>query len=447
LIECKEVRDEYFELTEEGRRYLRHGLPEKRLMRLVRQGIASIDELKRAFEGAEIGTMWAKKKGWIGIRASKVRLTSLGLKAMRKKLREEKLLEELRLRRRAEDLKGYEDILRTFLGRRISRRIVERKRLFSLSSLGESLAQRIPKRITPTIDQLTPQILKTGLWRKRKLRKYDVTLPTPFIQPGKLQPYQRFINEVRERLIGLGFVEAKGPLVELNFWNCDALFMPSDHPARGIHDIYMVKEPRYGKIIDRELWERVEATHRNGWITGSRGWGVWDFELARRLILRSQGTSVSARVLARLKPEDLPYKMFLIAKVFRPDVIDAKHFIEFEHCEGIVVARDLNLRHLLGYLKEIALATGASKVRFKPSYFPFTEPSVELFVYLPRIGWVEAGGAGIFRPEVTLPLGVEVTVLAWGLGIGRLAMLKLGIDDIRYLYSDDLNWLRSKPVR
>ena len=138
--------------------------------------------------------------------------------------------------------------------------------------------------------------------------------------------------------------------------------------------------------------------------------------------------------------------MFVIDRVFRPDVIDAKHFIEFEQCEGIVVGEGLNFRHLLGYLSEIARFFGAERIRFKPSYFPFTEPSVEGFAYHEKLGWVEFAGAGIFRPEVTLPLGVSCPVLAWGLGIGRLALLRLGVDDIRYLYSTDLDWLRKKSV-
>jgi phenylalanyl-tRNA synthetase alpha chain len=190
----------------------------------------------------------------------------------------------------------------------------------------------------------------------------------------------------------------------------------------------------------------VEETHKNGWITGSKGWGNWDFELARRLILRSQTTSVSTRTLTKLKRENLPHKMFVIDRVFRPDVIDAKHFIEFDQCEGIVVGEGLTFRHLLGYLKEFALTLGAEKVMFKPHYFPFTEFSTEMYVYFPDLGWVEAAGSGIFRPEVTMPLGIEVPVLAWGIGLGRLAMLKLKINDIRYLFAEDIGWLRNKEM-
>ena len=151
-------------------------------------------------------------------------------------------------------------------------------------------------------------------------------------------------------------------------------------------------------------------------------------------------------LLSKLKKEDVPYKMFIIDKVFRPDVLDAKHLVEFDQCEGIVVDEGLSFKHLLGYMKEIAIMLGAENIKFKPSYFPFTEPSVEAYVKFPKLGWMEIGGAGIFRPEVTKPLGVDVPVLAWGIGIGRLAMMKLGVSDIRYLYSDNLGWLRNKEV-
>ena len=294
------------------------------------------------------------------------------------------------------------------------------------------------------ISDLFPELIKYDVWEKVKFKRYNVKLPSYRIYPGKLHPYRQIIEEVRKKLLSLGFVEIKGPLVELNFWNCDALFMPSDHPARSIHDVFVIKTEKKGKIKNKMILERVAETHKNGWITGSCGWGFWNPKQTLNLILRSQTTAVSVRTLAN-KPE-IPGKYFTIGRVFRPDEIDATHFIEFHQCEGIVLGENLTFRHLLGYLrifgKEIA---GAEKVRFRPSYFPFTEPSVELDCFI-NGKWIEVGGAGIFRPEVTQPLGINVPVLAWGIGFERLSMIKLNVNDIRKLYNDDLEWLRKKTV-
>jgi phenylalanyl-tRNA synthetase alpha chain len=110
------------------------------------------------------------------------------------------------------------------------------------------------------------------------------------------------------------------------------------------------------------------------------------------------------------------------------------------------VSEDLNFKHLLGMLKEFAIEiAGATKVKFFPDYYPFTEPSVQLSAKHPDLGWVEFGGAGMFRPEMLENLGIKGQAMAWGLGIDRLAMFKLGVNDIRYLFSDKLDYLRSAP--
>jgi len=213
-----------------------------------------------------------------------------------------------------------------------------------------------------------------------------------------------------------------------------------------VHDVLILKNPQFGRLPDKNVVSKIKATHEGGWITESIGWGgTWNEKEAERLLLRSQTTSVSARTL--YKHGDKPGKYFTIDRIYRPDVLSSSHLTEFDQCEGIVVGENLTFRHLLGFLKEICEAIGIKQYRFKPAYFPFTSPSVELYVYHPKIGWFEGGGAGLMRPEVLRPLGIEKSqVLAWGLGLGRLAMLKLGINDIRKLYSDDLQFLRETPL-
>jgi len=296
------------------------------------------------------------------------------------------------------------------------------------------------------IKQLTPDLIRTGEWKKHNLVKYDVTTPVPAAYPGKKQPYIRFIENMKQILIGMGFQEMKGPLVETSFWNFDALFQPQDHPARGLHDVFYLKNPKTGKLPDKNLIAKVKATHEGGWITDSTGWGgSWKEDEAKKLVMRSHTTAVSARTL--LEHGDKPGKYFTIDRNYRYDVIDAQHLMEFDHLEGIVIGENLNLKNLLGFLKEFTNRLGIKKIKFKPGYFPYTEPSCELFVHYPELGWIEAGGSGLFRPEMLRPLGLEKSqVLAWGIGIGRLAMVKLGINDIRTLYSQDLGFLRKTGV-
>ncbi len=293
---------------------------------------------------------------------------------------------------------------------------------------------------------MTPDLIKTGEWKNKTFRKYDVNAPAPRIYPGKKQPYIQFVENIKERLIGLGFKEMRGPLIETSFWNCDALFIPQDHPAKSLHDLFYMKIPNKGKLPDENLIAKVKATHEGGWVTESTGWGgVWNREDAKKLVLRSHTTAVSARTL--FKNKDKPAKYFTINRNFRPDVIDAQHLMEFYQCEGIVIGENLTFRHLLGFLKEITEAIGMKEVKFKPGFFPYTEPSVEGYVKHPTLGWIEVLPAGMFRPELLRPLGVEKSqVLAWGIGIDRLAMAKLGVEDIRMLYSEDLGWLRKVPL-
>jgi len=253
---------------------------------------------------------------------------------------------------------------------------------------------------------------------------------------------------LKEKLVAFGFKEMTGPIVELVFFNCDTLYMPQDHPAREIHDMYFLKKPEYGRLSSyNHFLKNVKEAHECGWKTGSKGWGYrFSTREAERLILRSQTTSVSARTLLSRELE-VPGKYFSIARCYRPDVIDKTHLTEFNQLEGIVLGENLKLRDLLGILEKFALEiANADKIKFSPGYFPFTEPSVELHAYKKGHGWLEFGGSGIFRPEVTQPLGVNVPVLAWGLGVDRLFMMKAGIDDIRYLFTQDLDWLRHKEL-
>jgi phenylalanyl-tRNA synthetase alpha chain len=325
-------------------------------------------------------------------------------------------------------------------------RAVERASVkYRLTDAGRVLASEIGEvGDAREISQITPEMLADGSWRDRRVRGYNIGLKPPRPMLGKRHPYMTFLDFVRDKFLALGFEEMRGPLVENEFWNMDALFMPQFHSARDIHDVYYVKRPSQGDAAAEPFASQVARTHEDGWRTGSKGWGYkFDPERARRLVLRSQGTSLSARTLAG--GPNIPGKYFAIARCFRYEQVDATHLSDFYQIEGIVLGEEINFRHLLGLLKLFADEVAhAKEIKFTPAYFPFTEPSVELHVNHPKLGWMELGGAGLFRPEVNLPLGVEVPVIAWGLGIDRMAMSALGISDIRHLFAPDLDFMRTQ---
>jgi phenylalanyl-tRNA synthetase alpha chain len=324
---------------------------------------------------------------------------------------------------------------------------VKTRRILEITAAGKQTAKQ-DKTAQEEVTQLTPSLIITGKWRTTKLQKYNIEAPVARTWPGKKHPYLSFLEEVKNKLITLGFKEMTGTSVETSFFNFDALYTPQDHPAREADGIYFVKDPQFGDITTYEkAVENVKATHENGWTTGSTGWGYkYSKQEAKRLFLRGHGTCLSARTLLS-KNLEIPSRYFSIARCYRPEVNDKTHLNEFNQVEGIVVEEKLTLRDLLGVLAKFALEiAGADKVRFKPDYFPFTEPSVELSAYKKGYGWIEFGGSGIFRPEVTLPLSVKAPVIAWGLGVDRLFMMRAGIDDIRDIFSQSLDWLRRKEV-
>lgn len=296
------------------------------------------------------------------------------------------------------------------------------------------------------IGEITPKMLATGEWKNGTFRGYNIAIPPARIIPGRTNPYVQFLESVKDKLVSLGFQEFDGPLVETEFWNGDALFMPQFHAARDIHDAYRIKNPTHAKAIEEPYLSNVAKVHENGGNTGSRGWDYqFDRDFTRRLLLRSQGTVLSAH---QLHKAEIPGKYFGIARCFRYDKVDATHLSDFYQTEGIVLGKDVNLKTLLGFLemfaKEIA---GAEEVKYVPGYFPFTEPSIEVHIKHPKLGWFELGGSGIFRPEVTKAMGVDVPVLAWGIGIDRMALMALGLNDLRELFCEDIERVRLRKAK
>jgi phenylalanyl-tRNA synthetase alpha chain len=440
-------------LNAEGKLHAENGLPERRLLNAVIAlgGKATLDKAaeKAGLDAkfARIALGWTQRKKWAAFES---KTSTLQATSAPEEESDEKLLRHLRGKNQItlNELNAeLQAAVQTLKKRKLL--IVEdkTKRVLGITDSGKHAVLE-GKKATEEVTQLTPELIITGKWRTTKLQKYNIKAPVAKTWPGKKHPYLSFLEEVKAKLVTLGFKEMTGTNVEVSFFNFEALYTPQDHPAREEVGIYFVKDPEFGDVSAYEAAvANVKATHENGWRTGSSGWRYnYSIQEAKRLILRGHGTCLSARTL--LNPNlEIPSRYFSIARCYRPEVVDKKHLSEFNQVEGIVVDEKLTLRDLLGVLEKFALEiAGADKVRFKPDYFPFTEPSVELSAYKEGYGWTEFGGSGIFRPEVTLPLGIKVPVIAWGLGIDRLFMMRTGLDDIRCIFSQSLDWLRRKEV-
>lgn len=408
-----------YKLTEEGKEYLEKGLPEKNLVELIKtypKKFIILREANKKIKNFPIALKWAMEKGWVSKKDNKIFLL---------KIPESFELQEA-LERIEKGEKVEEDLLKILLFRKLVKKI------------GEEF-EEIKKLKGKEVTYLTPELIKTGLWKEVNFKPYNVEVIGKKIYPGKRHPYVQFLNEIRQRLVELGFKEVRSQTIVTEFWNFDALFQPQDHPARDWSQSFSLKNPKYGNLP--EIAEKVKKVHEKYWKY------KWDEKKASQLIPIAHDTALSPMILSS-KELEIPGKYFQIVRVYRPEVPDAKHSIEFTQMGGIVIEENLSFRDLLGLLKQfVKEIVGNYEVKFVEGYFPFTEPSCEVLVEHPTLGWSEVCGAGIFREELTEGLGIKLPVLAWGFGVDRLAMVKIGVNDIRELFSRNLKWLREIPIK
>lgn len=442
LAQMEEDLESSYQITEEGQRFLQEGLPEVQVIELVLDGINQFSELQQQRDDLDIAIGWLMRKGWSTIDkkdGDKVLTpTEKGEKAV------EQVQPEIQVLRQIQqgEAPGDEQVAETLVQRNALKEREAITRNVILTDGGRDVAGR-DLDITEEIAQLTPEQIQSGEWKNTSFRKYDVSSFAPAVHPGKRHPLSRLIERVRRIFVEMGFQEIVGGYVEPCFWDMDVLFIPQDHPARDMQDTFYCSSPAE-LPIDKELLKVIKKVHENGGDTGSTGW-QYDFDdsQARRVVLRTHTTVNTIRYLAD-NPEP-PAKVFSIGRVFRRETIDSTHLPEFYQIEGIVHEKDGNFRQLIGLLTEFYRRLGFENIRLRPAYYPYTEPSMDVEVKW-HDRWMELGGSGIFRPEVTEPLGVEEPVLAWGLGLERIAMELYGLSDIRQLYLSDLEWLRTAPL-
>jgi len=294
--------------------------------------------------------------------------------------------------------------------------------------------------------EITPEMIQTGSWKKTSFKPYNLDALGVEPSAGHLHPLLKVRAEYRQIFLEMGFTEMPtNNYLESSFWNFDALFQPQQHPARDAHDTFFISDPSNTKHFPQKYLEKVKKVHSSGGF-GSQGYGYdWKIDEASKNLLRTHTTAVSARMLYKLANQDggfTPQKYFSIDRVFRNETLDATHLAEFHQIEGVIADRGLTLGDLIGVLYQFFKKLGIEKLRFKPAYNPYTEPSMEIFSYHAGLGkWVEIGNSGVFRPEMLLPMGLpeDVNVIAWGLSLERPTMIKYGVDNIRDLVGHKVN--------
>ncbi len=450
IIELEFKKKKIIELGVNGALYRKKGLPERRLLNLLdtkrilplkdalKESKLSNDEFK-----VSIGAL--KRKALIELKNGKM-IFNANKEEISKRSLEEIFIDNLPLEK--DSLSPEQNFAFEELQKR--KDIIEVRDVKEIKITLTELGKRISKSKINSgnlIEQITQDLLKKEQnWKGKKFRRYDLSANVPRIYGGKRHFVNQAIDYGRKIWTEMGFKEMTGDIIQTSFWNFDALFTAQDHPVREMQDTFFIDKKQ--EIPDKKILKKIKDIHEKG-IGGSRGWGYeWDEEESKKMVLRPHTTCLSAHKLyelGQLPIEQRKGKFFTIGKNFRNETIDWCHGFEFNQSEGIVIDENVNFRNLLGYLKKFYEKMGFTKIRFTPAYFPYTEPSVEINVWHPeKKVWLELGGAGIFRPEVTIPLlGKQIPVLAWGPGFDRMLMDYYQIKDLREIYKNDLTQLRN----
>ena len=451
-VEIKQKQEKIIELGINGLRYKDKGLPERILINLIAEKKSiKLTEAKQQSNlndnefKAALGAL--KKKALINLINGNIILSG-NKKEITEKTIEEKFLESIP--KPLNQLAPEEQFALTNLKSRKNIIDIQDKKTtsFKPTELGQKLMKEDLTKVDNMIESLTSNLIKSGQYKGKKFRRYDITSPVPKISGGKKHFVNQAADYAKKIWTDMGFKEMTGNLTQSGFWNFDALFTPQDHPVREMQDTFFIKN-KTSKLPDAELIKQVKSAHE-GKIKSSKGWQYdWKEQDAQKVILRTHTTCLSVQTLKKIaENKEFPAKYFALGKVFRNETVDWSHGFEFNHTEGIVIDENANFRQLLGYLKEFFKKMGYEKIRIRPAYFPYTEPSLEIDIFHPiKKQWLELGGAGMFRPEVTIPIfGKHIPILAWGPGFDRIIMEFFNITDLREMYKNDINKLRKIKI-
>ncbi|KAJ2121452.1 Phenylalanyl-tRNA synthetase, beta subunit, cytoplasmic [Coemansia sp. RSA 720] len=430
---------EFWTIEAEGKDQLENGSYEARIFEAVpagSQGIA-IKDLEAKFgkvaklgQGKCLANKWVKKDGdsLVRVADSIVDQVKAGLETVH-----------------ATGTHPSKDAIKDLKRRKL---IKANKTISYAVSKGAQFSTELKKQAT----DLTIEMMQSGAWKSAEFKKFNFKSLGVNPNSGNLHPLMKVREEFRQVFFETGFEEMPtNNFVESSFWNFDALFVPQKHSARDLQDTFYLTDPTVANSLP-DFWETVRDVHEKGGY-GSIGYRYpWSEDEAKKLVLRTHTTAVSAHMLNKLAQGPYrPAKYFSIDRVYRNETVDATHLAEFHQVEGVIADKNMSLGSLISFLDIFFKKMGMTDLRFKPTYNPYTEPSMEIFSYHEGLGeWLELGNSGMFRPEMLRSLGLEegVQVAGFGLSLERPTMFKYNISNIRELmgHGVDLGMVARNPA-
>lgn len=457
FVSIEKVSTKQYVLDKQGQEFLKDGLPEIQVLKELDGSSMPVDDIqldKQVISGA-LGIL--KREKLVTISKDENGLTLTPTSEVEKFLAEHKnplplFSEGIKEGDLSEDQKKVIKELSKRPG--LIKLEQDTSYSISVSKEGKKIKEEFEKKYKDLdlIDVLDTDMLKKGSWKGKEFRHYDTTINVPYQELGRRHPMIEANNILQDVFVEMGFQEMEGPMVETAFWNMDSMWIPQDHPARDEQDTFYLEG---SGEVDEKLMAEVKQMHEQGLKKTHTEEGEWSEETSKRLLLRTHSTSTTFRTIAKLgekykNGEDVNGKWFYIANNFRNEAVDATHLAEFYQGEGFIVGDDLSLADLMGFIKEYYAKLGIFKIKFKPTFNPYTEPSMEAHYYDPIIGkWYSLINSGIFRPETLKPFGLQgKTIIAWGMGASRVAALLANVQSMRDItgVTCDFEWLKTRPM-
>jgi len=449
-VEFKNIDTLHYDLSKEGFEIVEKGSHEILLVKLIADlGKLQIKEVgTKLGSNGKVGQARAFKNGWIKKNDSNELELSDKVKAMDLNQLDDTTKDLLqKISQGKEDISSIDS--KTLADLKKRKLISQRKVTDFQITKGSDFSLTITKAET----DITSDMVQNGTYKDMTFKDYNFNSQGVPTQSGALHPLNKVREEFRQIFFSMGFTEMpSNQYVETGFWNFDALYVPQQHPARDLQDTFYLKDPLVADLPeDKTYMENIKAVHENGKYDSIGYRYDWHEKESQKLVLRTHTTAISVAMLHELAKDPKPTRLFSIDRVFRNEAVDATHLAEFHQVEGVLADYNITLGDLIQFMEEFFKKMGVTGLRFKPTYNPYTEPSMEIYSWHEGLAtWVEIGNSGMFRPEMLESMGLprDLRVLGWGLSLESPTMIKYKVQNIRELlgHKVSLDFIENNPA-